>query len=161
MSSSNRAGLRESAIRCLRQFIAGSILNNQQIADRLGLRLTDMQCINVLDLLGPSTPGELARCTGLTTGGVTVMLDRLEKGGYVKRQPNPHDRRSVLVRLNPAKLKKIRAFYADIDRRMQTLLDGMPEAEVRAFVKLLSKMNEFPVEDPRRLPVAHSKRGVH
>ncbi|ORV59729.1 hypothetical protein AWC06_16590 [Mycobacterium fragae] len=146
MSSSNHAGLREAVIRCLRQFIAGSILNNQQIADRLGLRLTDVQCINVLDLLGPSTPGELARCTGLTTGGVTVMLDRLEKGGYVKRQPNPRDRRSVLVRLNPAKLKKIRAFYGEIERRMEILLDGIPESELRSVVNLFSKMNEFPME---------------
>jgi MarR family transcriptional regulator, organic hydroperoxide resistance regulator len=160
MSSSNHAGLRETVIRCLRQFIAGSILNNQEIADRLGLRLTDVQCINVLDLLGPSTPGELARCTGLTTGGVTVMLDRLEKGGYVKRQPNPRDRRSVLVRLNPAKLKKIRGFYAEIDRRMEILLDGIPEPELRSVVNLFAKMNEFTMEHPRRLPVANNRGGA-
>jgi hypothetical protein len=36
--------------------------------------------MNLLDLLGPATPGKLAECNGLTTGGVTVMLDRLEKG---------------------------------------------------------------------------------
>jgi DNA-binding MarR family transcriptional regulator len=158
MSTSNHAGLRETVVRCLRQFIAGSILYNQQIADGLGLRLTDVQCINVLDLLGPSTPGELARQTGLTTGGVTVMLDRLEKAGYVRREPNPRDRRSVLVRLNPGKLKKIRAFYREIDRRMVTLLDGLPEPELRSVVNLFSKMNELPKEHPRRLPVAHNKR---
>jgi DNA-binding MarR family transcriptional regulator len=148
MSTPARAQLHETVIRCLRQFIAGSILYNQQIADRVGLRLTDMQCINVLELMGPSTPKELARFTGLTTGGVTVMLDRLEKGGYLKREPNPRDRRSVLVHLNPAKVKKMQAFYGEINQRMATLLDETPERELRSVVKLLSKMNESRADIP-------------
>jgi MarR family transcriptional regulator, organic hydroperoxide resistance regulator len=148
MSSQNHAQLRETVIRCLREFIAGSIIYNQQVADHVGLRLTDMQCINVLDLTGPSTPGELARSTGLTTGGVTVMLDRLEKAGYVKRVPNPRDRRSVLVRLNPRKLEKVQAFYGEINERVATLLDETPEAELRSVVDLFSKMNASRAEHP-------------
>jgi MarR family transcriptional regulator, organic hydroperoxide resistance regulator len=127
----------------------GKILERRkQIADRVGLRLTDMQCINVIDLMGPSTPGELARFTGLTTGGVTVMLDRLEKGGYLKREPNPRDRRSVLVHLNPTKVKKMQAFYGEINQRMAALLDETPERELRSVVNLLSKMNASRVEAP-------------
>jgi MarR family transcriptional regulator, organic hydroperoxide resistance regulator len=141
MSSPNHAQLRETVVRCLREFIAGSIMYNQQVADRVGLRLTDIQCINVLELMGPSTPGELARSTGLTTGGVTVMLDRLERGGYVKRVPNPRDRRSVLVRLNPTKLKKVQAFYREINERMVALLDETPDRELRSVVDLFSRMN--------------------
>jgi MarR family transcriptional regulator, organic hydroperoxide resistance regulator len=148
MSSPDHAQLRETVIRCLREFIAGSIIHNQQVADRVGLRLTDMQCINVLDLMGPSTPSELARSTGLTTGGVTVMLDRLEKEGYVKREPNPRDRRSVLVRLNPRKLEKVQAFYGEINERVATLLDETPEAELRSVVDLFSKMNASRAEHP-------------
>jgi DNA-binding MarR family transcriptional regulator len=140
--------LHEAVIGCLRQFIAGSILYNQQIADRVGLRLSDMQCINALELMGPSTPGELARFTGLTTGGVTVMLDRLEKGGYLKREPNPSDRRSVLVHLNATKVKKMQALYGEINDRMAALLDETPERELHAVVKLLSKMNESRAEAP-------------
>jgi len=148
VSRSDRAGLHEAVIRCLRQFIAGSILYNQQIADRVGLRLTDMQCINALELMGPSTPGELARFSGLTTGGVTVMLDRLERGGYLKREPNPRDRRSVLVHVNPTKVKKMQAFYEEINQRMAALLDATPERELRSMVNLLSKMNASRVEAP-------------
>ena len=148
MSRSDRARLHEAVIGCLRQFIAGSILYNQQIADRVGLRLTDMQCINALELMGPSTPGELARFTGLTTGGVTVMLDRLERGGYLKREPNPRDRRSVLVHLNPTKVKKMQGFYEEINQRMAALLDATPERELRSMVNLLSKMNASRVEAP-------------
>jgi MarR family transcriptional regulator, organic hydroperoxide resistance regulator len=148
VSRSDRARLHETVIRSLRQFIAGSILYNQQIADRVGLRLTDMQCINALELMGPSTPGALARFTGLTTGGVTVMLDRLERGGYLKREPNPRDRRSVVVHLNPAKVKKMQAFYGEINERMEALLDETPERELRSMVNLLSKMNESRAEGP-------------
>jgi DNA-binding MarR family transcriptional regulator len=114
----------------------------------VGLRLSDMQCINALELMGPSTPGELARFTGLTTGGVTVMLDRLEKGGYLKREPNPRDRRSVLVHLNPTKAKKLQAFYGEINQRMAALLDETPERELRSVVNVLSKMNASRVEEP-------------
>ena len=148
MSRSDRAQLHEAVIGSLRQFIAGSILYNQQIADRVGLRLNDMQCINALELMGPSTPGELARFTGLTTGGVTVMLDRLEKGGYLKREPNPRDRRSVLVHLNAAKAKKMQTFYEEINERMAVLLDETSERELRSVVNFLSKMNASRVEEP-------------
>jgi MarR family transcriptional regulator, organic hydroperoxide resistance regulator len=148
VSRSDRAQLHEAVIGCLRQFIAGSILYNQQIADRVGLRLSDMQCINALELMGPSTPGELARFTGLTTGGVTVMLDRLEKGGYLKREPNPRDRRSVLVHLNPAKAKKLQSFYGEVNERMAALLAETPERELRSVLNVLSKMNASRVEEP-------------
>jgi len=148
VSRSDRARLHEAVIGCLRQFIAGSILYNQQIADRVGLRLSDMQCINALELMGPSTPGELARFTGLTTGGVTVMLDRLEKAGYLKREPNPRDRRSVLVHLNAAKAKKLQSFYGEVNQRMAALFDETPERELRSMLNLLSKMNASRVEEP-------------
>src|SRR5579863_680518 len=101
MSNVKRTALHAGLTAQIRQLIAGAILFNQRIADQAGLSLTDVQCVNVLDLLGPSTPGQLAACTGLSTGGVTVMLDRLEKASLVKREPNPADRRSILVRVNP------------------------------------------------------------
>jgi DNA-binding MarR family transcriptional regulator len=58
------------------------------------------------------------------------MLDRLEKAGLVKREPNPNDRRSVLVRVNPRKLRKINALYAGINERLETFLSETPEAKL-------------------------------
>lgn len=141
MSSENRAALHSEIQRAMRQLIAGTILFNQKVADRAGLHLTDMQCINLLDLFGPVTPGKLAEATGLTTGGVTVMLDRLEKAGVVKREPNPNDRRSVLVRVNPAKLRKIQALYDAIDEQFEALLADTPEAELRVIANFFSRMS--------------------
>lgn len=149
MSTANRIALHAELVRQIRRFIAGTIIFNQKVAERVGLHLTDMQCINLLELLGSVTPGTLAECTGLTSGGVTVMLDRLEKAGFVKREPNPNDRRSVLVRVNPKKLEKIRALYAGINQQFEASLSEMPEAELKSVVNFFSHVNTIRREGPR------------
>jgi DNA-binding MarR family transcriptional regulator len=149
MSTGNRLALHAELVSQIRSFIAGAILFNQKVADHVGLHLTDMQCVNLLDLLGPVTPGRLAECTGLSTGGVTVMLDRLEKAGVVKRERNPNDRRSVLVRVNPKKLRKINAPYGGINKRLDSFFSETPEAELRQVANFLSRMNAIRTE--RRL----------
>ncbi|HUA60289.1 MAG TPA: MarR family transcriptional regulator, partial [Verrucomicrobiae bacterium] len=70
----------------VRKFIAGAILFNEKVAALAGLNSTDLQFMNLLELGVARTPGDLARWSGLTTGGVTVALDRLEKGGYIRRE---------------------------------------------------------------------------
>jgi len=50
------------------------------------------------------TPGKLAELTGLTTGGITVVLDRLEKAKYIRQERNPNDRRSISIVLIPRKI---------------------------------------------------------
>ena len=141
-SIKNRPDLHADFIAQIRRFIAGTILFNQQVAEHVGLR------INVLDLLGPSTPGQLAQHTGLTTGGVTVMLDRLEQAGFIKRDPNPTDRRSLLIRVNPQKLKKIHAFYAGINKRLGAFLSQTPESEIQLATKFFSHMNTIRGDAP-------------
>ena len=146
MSIATRTTLQDGLVVQIRQFIAGTILFNQRVADRAGLHLTDVQCINLLELLGPSTPGTLAQCTGLTTGGVTVMLDRLEKAGYIKRSPNPNDRRSILVSVNPKKLKAIHAPYDHVYRQTVALFSEFPELELQVIAKFFSRLNALRVE---------------
>jgi DNA-binding MarR family transcriptional regulator len=148
MSTGNRSVLHAELVGQIRRFIAGAILFNQKTADHVGLHLTDMQCINLLELLGPVTPGKLAESTGLTSGGVTVMLDRLEKAGLVKRERNPDDRRSVLVRVNPAKLRKINALYAGINQQLATFLAQTPEAELRSVLNFFARVNAMRAERP-------------
>jgi DNA-binding MarR family transcriptional regulator len=68
-------------------------------ADYFGVNRTAMRCLEVLDRLGQLTPGEIALQTGLTSGAVTAMLDRLERERLVRRSPDPSDRRRVLVQM--------------------------------------------------------------
>lgn len=62
----------------------------------------DLEVLTELDLIGPLTPSELAEDLLLTSGGMTVRLNRLQTAGLIERQPNPHDGRGVLVHLTPA-----------------------------------------------------------
>jgi DNA-binding MarR family transcriptional regulator len=125
----------------LRHFIAGVILYNQRIADQFGMNPTDMQCIHLLELMGPLTPGKLAECTGLTTGGVTVVLDRLEKAGLARRERNPHDRRSVLIHLEPGTLAQIDVHYSAITEQLNAFLATYPERDLRTVLGFFKKIN--------------------
>jgi MarR family transcriptional regulator, organic hydroperoxide resistance regulator len=141
LSNRNRSPLHAEMIGQLRTFSSGAILFNQKVAERVGLHLTDMQCMNLLDLLGTSTPGKLAEFMGLTTGGVTVMLDRLEKTGCIRREPNPGDRRSVLVRVNARKMDKINAHYAGVADQLDAYVSTLPEAELETVVSFFKRIN--------------------
>lgn len=135
----------------LRHFIAGVILYNQRIADELGMNPTDMRSIHLLELMGPLTPGKLAECTRLTTGGVTVVLDRLEKAGYVRRERNPQDRRSVLIHLEPEILKQIGVRYAAINEQLGTFLAEYPERSLKTVLDFFTKLNSIR-DTPRATP---------
>jgi len=81
----------------LKTFAARVILHGLRASDALALAPIDLVCMCLLQLNGPATPGWLAEQTGLTTGAVTGMIDRLERAGYVSREPDPDDRRRVIV----------------------------------------------------------------
>ena len=83
----------------IRKFLAAGIFFNAQAAEKAGLGMTDMQMLHMLQLHGPSTPSRLAAWTRLSSGGITVALDRLEKLGLVKRGRTPDDRRVVRIEL--------------------------------------------------------------
>jgi DNA-binding MarR family transcriptional regulator len=125
----------------IRKFIAAAIFFNTQAAEKAGLGLTDMQMLHMIQLYGPSTPGRLATWTGLSTGGVTVALDRLEKAGYVRREPNPADRRSLLIALIPARLRKIAAMYEGVENETRRLLASLPQSDLEAVVRFFETLH--------------------
>jgi DNA-binding transcriptional ArsR family regulator len=81
---------------------AGSIMQllGQVAAERIGINVTDLNCLNIVALTGPMTAGDLARATGLTTASITGVLDRLEESGIIRRERDPKDRRRVIVNLH-------------------------------------------------------------
>jgi DNA-binding MarR family transcriptional regulator len=90
-----------------RQLSAATILFHQAIADRLGMNITDHKCADLLARFGAMTAGELARQTGLTTGSVTGIIDRLEKRGFAQRVRDTHDRRRVIVEPNVKRMEQV------------------------------------------------------
>lgn len=79
-----------------RDFIAAVVVFHELVGRCLGLSATDRKCLDLLSR-GPVTAGEIAAFTGLTTGAVTGIIDRLVKAGYAERVSDPQDRRRVLV----------------------------------------------------------------
>ena len=95
-----RRRLESEFLLALRRSAAVIQLLGAASADRIGINVTDLNCLNILALSGQLTAGELARATGLTTASITGVLDRLEEAGYVRRERDPHDRRRVIVHLD-------------------------------------------------------------
>lgn len=87
-----------------RRAIAAIVLFNEQVAQRTGLSLTESQFMHLLGLHGAMTPSELGRESGLASGTVTGVLDRLEELGFIQRQRHPSDRRKVVVVLDEARV---------------------------------------------------------
>jgi DNA-binding MarR family transcriptional regulator len=130
----------------IRKFLMAGIFFNAQAAESVGMGLTDMQMVHTLQLYGPATPGKLAASTGLSSGGVTVALDRLEKAGYIRREPNPADRRSLLITIVPAKLRKLAAMYEGVEHETRRLLATLPERDLGAVVRFFETLGKARVD---------------
>ena len=84
-----KSGLIDDLQQAGRRLSLATIMFHQAVADRLGLNPTDHKCIDLLASAGSTTAGELAEATGLTTGAITGVIDRLEAAGFVRREDDP------------------------------------------------------------------------
>jgi DNA-binding MarR family transcriptional regulator len=95
--------IREDIIQAInqkfREMSTETIMFHQAVADVLGLHITDHKGLDLIYRYGPMPAGRLAELTGLTTGAVTGIVDRLEKAGYVRRVNDPKDRRITIIEL--------------------------------------------------------------
>ncbi len=93
------AATSDQALYAMDRMIATAQFGQQDIARRLGLNVTDLTCLGFLieaSMAGESlVAGDLAERARLTTGAVTGVLNRLEKADYIRRAPDPGDRRRV------------------------------------------------------------------
>lgn len=111
---------------------------HQVIAQKAGLTGTDHKYLGLLTRYGPMTAGELGHRSGLTSGAVTGLVDRLEKKELVTRQADPDDRRKILVVPHAANIKKLLgASSALLERRITAHVKTMTEREVAVVEKYL------------------------
>ena len=116
MRPMNRPSLLEALMGALRDVSGQSVVYSQAVAARLGVNSTDLECLGHITARGPITAGGLAEATGLTSGAITGVIDRLERAGYAVRQADPGDRRKVLVRASPAVQARIAPLFAPMAR---------------------------------------------
>src|SRR5215470_11755945 len=82
----DRVTLLAALDRQMRESSGLGVVFSQTVADRLGMASSDLECLDFIALRGVATAGELAEATGLTTGAVTGVIDRLEKAGFARRE---------------------------------------------------------------------------
>ncbi len=114
--SSKKARVEELE-RTIRAASAQRTLYSGVLAALLGLHQTDLECLFIITLGDNVTPGRLAEATGLTTGAITGVVDRIEKAGYIERVRDPDDRRRLFLQPIRHRIEEIRAInrraYAD------------------------------------------------
>jgi DNA-binding MarR family transcriptional regulator len=134
----SRKDLMTALEQALRDVSGTGVLFSQAAAERLGLNSTDLECLGVI-ASGPATAGELAQATGLTTGAITGVIDRLERAGYARREPDRIDRRKVRVRAQAEALQKAAPIFEPMRRASAEVLSRYGDAELALILDFLTR----------------------
>jgi DNA-binding MarR family transcriptional regulator len=139
-----------------RQLSGATILFHQAIADRLGMNITDHKCADLLGRLGAVTAGELARHTGLTTGAITGVIDRLEERGFARRVRDAHDRRRVIVEPNVKRMQQVIVpLFESMGRAATELCERYSTEDLAVICDFTAKACEMAIDEARKLRAAN------
>jgi DNA-binding MarR family transcriptional regulator len=119
----------------MRRTSAQGVLFGQTVANVAGISGSDLDCMDFLNLEGRMTAGRLAELTGLTTGAITGVIDRLEKAGFVRRERDEADRRKVFITIVPENVAKIGRLYVPMQEAMQKVWSTYSDAELQLLLR--------------------------
>lgn len=147
MSKINHDNLLLLFSRTSRQYSDASIFMHEAIARKAGLSGTDHKYLGLILQHDSITAGEISKLTGLTTGAVTGLIDRLEKKKLVKRQFVKTDRRKVMVIPNiENSMNLLKPFFDDLQQETMKLLSTFSKEEIqtinRYFTEATTIMNK-------------------
>jgi DNA-binding MarR family transcriptional regulator len=128
-------------------------------SEYIGVNRSAMRCMDVLDRVGRLTPGEIATQTGLTSGAVTALLDRLERVGYVRRLRDLDDRRRIWVELTD----KARQVAAEVYGPLVGVLDEYDkysDEELQLITRYIERGSELLLEFTARIEEMRRRRTV-
>src|SRR6516165_9027113 len=112
-------------------------------AERYGLNRTDMRALDITGRAGPLAPTDLARLLGFTTGGVTTVLDRLERAGYIRRRPDPADRRRLVVEVTQATAARDAEVFGGLIHQTSDLLSGYTDDQLLVIDDFLTRIRQL------------------
>ena len=125
----------------MRRVIANAVLTNERIARGIGLNVVDLQTFGIiLDSPRTMTAGEISSRTELPTSTTTRVLDRLEKGGFIRRSSDPGDRRKVVIEPITDRLADFQDAYAPIIENLRRLHEGFDPSELEVIARYLEAM---------------------
>jgi DNA-binding MarR family transcriptional regulator len=134
----------------LREMTGQSIVMGEAIAREVGLRPADLEVLGAIEQHGPLTAGRLGLLTGLSAAAVTGLIDRLERAGVAVRQPDPADRRRVLVAVGPD-AARVSEHYTRIQRDALRVVGRRSPEELAVIEDFLRDMHEIGVRHVARL----------
>jgi DNA-binding MarR family transcriptional regulator len=127
---------------------------NRGVGERVDLKASDLECLDVIDREGPLSPTALARRTGQHPATLTGILDRLEGGSWIVRERDPADRRGVVVKAERGRGAEILRLYL-VDSGMNAALDeilaGYADADLAVVADFLRRTAEAGQMSARRL----------
>ena len=124
----------------LREFVEVSDEFEKTLGSELGVNPTDLEAMEQLILSGPLTPTELARRIGISTASMTASIDRLEALEHARREPNPADRRGVLIVPSPRSRERAMGRLMPMIHGLDRELDGFTDDERRAITAYLERV---------------------
>ena len=134
------------------QYSYTSIQMHEAIARKAGLSGTDHKYLGFLIQKGQMSAGELSNLTGLTTGAVTGLIDRLEKKKLVKRQFAKDDRRKVIIEPNTKNIMAVLVpLYKEFRTKSEKLIASFSNKEIKIIENYFLKANEIMNETTNKL----------
>src|ERR1700759_5432681 len=135
-----------------RDFVAAVVAFHDLVGRCVGLSATDRKCLDLLSR-GAVPAGEIAKFTGLTTGAVTGIIDRLEKAGYAERVSDPADRRRVLVarKANSRLDKVLSAIFGPLGNDMAVVASEYNQRELQVISEFLARAREVLLANTARV----------
>jgi DNA-binding MarR family transcriptional regulator len=127
--------------KALRKSSAEGTIFSHLVAQNVGLNSMDMECLDFLFIQGAMTAGKLAELTGLTTGAITGLIDRLEKAGYVQREADPNDKRKVIiVPVIEKASQEVLPYYKSMGERMGKILEKYSDQELAFLLEYTNQV---------------------
>ncbi|HEX5142152.1 MAG TPA: MarR family transcriptional regulator [Dehalococcoidia bacterium] len=116
-------------------------LFSQAVADRVGVHSTDIETLDLLNVLGPMTAGRLSQLTGLSTGATTRLVDRLVRAGFVRREPDDQDRRRVIIAPVPENLGDVSKLYVPLMDKLGAVWASFSDEELTVILRFARSSN--------------------
>lgn len=127
-------------------------------AEVLRLNQTDLHCVNIIQNAGGMSAGDLAVESGLTTGAVTGVIDRLERAGFARRVADPADRRRVRVEVTPEFYRQADAVWGPVNADWDSeLSQRFTVAQLEQALDFLTVVNEISARHLDRLRAERSR----
>ncbi|MBM7785645.1 MarR family winged helix-turn-helix transcriptional regulator [Tenggerimyces flavus] len=161
MADDDGDDLRQVLLREMPWYISAAVRFQIAIADQLRMPLTDVHAIGALVEFAPIGVRRLADLMGMTTGATTRLVDRLEQRGFVVREPDPDDRRRVVLRVVPERVADVARYFEAMGERWGEQLDGYDSEQLRFLVEFLRLGRKHAVEETEALRAtgrAHGSR---